>query len=82
MRPCNVRIVFDGWQGGWADRKKGEKKGVDNRLSRLGETADSHPRLIREREQEWWSSLPSRDLAVMRNKLSVLSYPRIALRER
>jgi uncharacterized protein len=39
-RPCEITVVFDGWQGGWAAEKKERKKGIEMIFSMLGEKAD------------------------------------------
>jgi uncharacterized protein len=40
QKPCDITVVFDGWQGGWATEKKERQKGVDLIFSKLGEKAD------------------------------------------
>ena len=39
-RPCEITLVFDGWQGGWAAEKRERRKGIELIFSRLGEKAD------------------------------------------
>jgi len=40
QRPCDITVVFDGWQGGWMIEKKERQKGIDLIFSKLGEKAD------------------------------------------
>ena len=40
QKPCEVTVVFDGWQGGWVTEKRERKKGIDLIFSKLGEKAD------------------------------------------
>jgi predicted RNA-binding protein with PIN domain len=39
-RPCEVTVVFDGWQGGWVTEQRERNKGIDLIFSRRGEKAD------------------------------------------
>ncbi len=50
LRPCEITVVFDGWQGGWTTEKKERKKGIELIFSKLGEKADEViKRLIKEK---------------------------------
>jgi len=50
LKPCEITVVFDGWQGGWNTEKKERKKGIELIFSKLGERADEViKRLIREK---------------------------------
>lgn len=40
LRPCEITLVFDGWQGGWTTEQRERKKGIELIFSRLGEKAD------------------------------------------
>ncbi len=40
QKRCDITVVFDGWQGGWAVEKKERQKGIDLVFSKLGEKAD------------------------------------------
>ena len=40
LKPYEITIVFDGWQGGWNTEKKELKKGIELIFSKLGEKAD------------------------------------------
>ena len=50
LKPCEITIVFDGWQGGWNTEKKEWKKGIELIFSKLGEKADEViKRLVKEK---------------------------------
>jgi len=50
LKPCEITIVFDGWQGGWNTEKKERKKGIELIFSKLGEKADEViKRLVKEK---------------------------------
>jgi predicted RNA-binding protein with PIN domain len=50
LKPCEITIVFDGWQGGWNIEKKEWKEGIELIFSKLGEKADEViKRLVREK---------------------------------
>ena len=40
LKPCEMTVVFDGWQGGWSTEKREKKKGIELVFSKLGEKAD------------------------------------------
>jgi predicted RNA-binding protein with PIN domain len=40
LKPCEITVVFDGWQGGWNTEKKERVKGIELIFSKLGEKAD------------------------------------------
>ena len=40
QRPCEMTVVFDGWQGGWITEQKEREKGIDVVFSKRGERAD------------------------------------------
>ena len=40
LKPCEITVVFDGWQGGWNTEKRERKKGIELIYSKLGEKAD------------------------------------------
>jgi len=83
MRPCNVTIVFDGWQGGWATERKERRRGVDILFSRLGETADEViRRLIREMGAGVVVVTSDREISRYADKLSVAVIPSDRFRER
>ena len=39
-KPCEITVVFDGWQGDWTTEKREKKKGIELIYSRRGEKAD------------------------------------------
>jgi uncharacterized protein len=50
IKPFDITVVFDGWQGGWSTEKQERKRGVDLIFSKLGEKADEViKRLVREK---------------------------------
>jgi uncharacterized protein len=50
LKPCEITIVFDGWQGGWNTERKEWKKGIELIFSKLGEKADEViKRLVKEK---------------------------------
>ena len=40
LKPCEITVIFDGWQGGWKTEKRERKKGIELIYSKLGEKAD------------------------------------------
>lgn len=49
-KACEITVVFDGWQAGWAVEKKERRKGIEQIFSQLGEKADDViKRLVREK---------------------------------
>ena len=50
LKPCEITIVFDGWQGGWNTEKREWKRGIELIFSKLGEKADEViKRLVKEK---------------------------------
>ena len=50
LKPCEITVVFDGWQGGWNRENKEKKKGIELIFSKLGEKADEViKRLVKEK---------------------------------
>jgi predicted RNA-binding protein with PIN domain len=50
LKPCDITVIFDGWQGGWSTEKRERKKGIELIFSKLGEKADEViKRLIKEK---------------------------------
>jgi predicted RNA-binding protein with PIN domain len=82
-RPCDVTVVFDGWQGGWASEKKEKRRGVDVIFSRLGERADEVvKRLAREKGTGAVVVTSDREIASYAEKLAVAVIPSEVFRER
>jgi predicted RNA-binding protein with PIN domain len=49
FKPCEITVVFDGWQGGWNTEKRERKKGIELIFTKLGVKADEViKRLVRE----------------------------------
>jgi len=49
-KPCEITIVFDGWQGGRTTECRERRKGIDLIFTKLGEKADEViKRLVKER---------------------------------
>jgi len=72
MRPCNITVVFDGWQGGWSTERKERNRGVDILFSRLGETADEViRRLVKEKGSGVVVVTSDREISRYAEKLSV-----------
>jgi len=40
QRPCEITVVFDGWQGGWVTEKREMRKGIELVFSKRDEKAD------------------------------------------
>ncbi len=71
-RPCDITVVFDGWQGGWSSEKKERRKGIDVIFSRLGERADEVvKRLAREMGAGTVVVTSDRDIARYAEKLAI-----------
>lgn len=50
LNPCEITVVFDGWQGGWNSERKEWKEGIEVIFSKLGEKADEViKRLVKEK---------------------------------
>ena len=83
MRPCNITVVFDGWQGGWATERKEKRRGMDILFSRLGETADEViRRLVKEKGSGVVVVTSDREISRYAEKLSVPVIPSDRFRER
>ena len=40
QKPCEITVVFDGWQGGWVTEKREMRKGIELVFSKRDEKAD------------------------------------------
>ena len=40
QKPCEITVVFDGWQGGWVTEKRELRKGIELVFSKRDEKAD------------------------------------------
>jgi predicted RNA-binding protein with PIN domain len=82
-RSCDVTVVLDGWQGGWASEKKERRKGIDVIFSRLGERADEVvKRLAREKGTGAVVVTSDREIASYAERLAVAVVPSEVFRER
>jgi hypothetical protein len=83
QRTCDILVVFDGWQGGWATEKREKKKGIDLIFSKLGEKADEViKRLVRERGAGSVIITSDREVAQYAERMSVSVVPSDQFRER
>jgi len=82
-RTCDITVVFDGWQGGWATEEREKKKGIELIFSRLGEKADEViKRLVRERGAGSVLITSDREVARYAERFSVSVIPSDQFRER
>lgn len=72
IKPFEITVVFDGWQGGWITEKKERKEGIELIFSRLGEKADEViKRLVREKGTGAIVITSDRDVSRYAERLSV-----------
>jgi predicted RNA-binding protein with PIN domain len=82
-KPCDITVVFDGWQGGWVTEKKDRRKGIDVIFSRLGERADEVvKRLAREKGAGAVVVTSDREIASYAERLAVAVIPSEVFREK
>ena len=82
-KPCEITLVFDGWQGGWATEKKERNKGIDVIFSRLGEKADEViKRLVKEKGPGRIVITSDRDIARYAEKMGAAVIPSDQFRDR
>jgi len=82
-RPCEMILVFDGWQGGWAMEQKERKRGIELIFSKVGEKADEViKRLIRERGAGAMVVTSDREISRFAEKISVPVIPSEQFQER
>lgn len=75
-RPCDITVVFDGWQGGWNTEKKERKKGIELIFSKLGEKADEViKRLIGQKGSGAIVITSDRDISRYAERMSVTVIP-------
>jgi predicted RNA-binding protein with PIN domain len=76
LKPCEITVVFDGWQGGWKTEKKERKEGIELIFSRLGEKADEViKRLVKERGSRVMVITSDREVANYAERLAVAVIP-------
>ena len=82
-KPCEITLVFDGWQGGWATEKKERNRGIDVIFSRLGEKADEViKRLVKEKGPGRIVITSDRDIAKYAEKMGAAVIPSDQFRDR
>lgn len=75
-KPCDITVVFDGWQGGWSEEKKERKKGIELIFSKRGEKADEVvKRLIRETGSGATVITSDREISNYANRLAATVIP-------
>ncbi len=76
QKACDITVVFDGWQGGWATEKSEKKKGIDLIFSKLGEKADEViKRLAKERGSGVTVITSDRDISKYAERMAVAVIP-------
>jgi predicted RNA-binding protein with PIN domain len=76
QKPCDMTVVFDGWQGGWATEKRERQKGIDLIFSKLGEKADEViKRMVMERGAGVIVITSDREISRFAEKMSVSVIP-------
>ena len=82
-KPCQITVVFDGWQGGWRTEKKEMKKGIEMVFSKLGEKADDViKRLVRGMGSAAVVVTSDREVSSFAEKISVAVIPSDQFKER
>ena len=83
QKPCDITVVFDGWQSGWATEKKERQKGIDLIFSKLGEKADEViKRVVMEKGAEVMVITSDREISRFAEKRSVPVVSSDVFRER
>jgi len=83
LKPCEITVVFDGWQGGWKTEKKERKEGIGLIFSRLGEKADEViKRLVREQGSRVIVVTSDCEVANYAERLAVAVIPSDQFREK
>ncbi len=83
MKPCEVTVVFDGWQGGWHSEKRERVKGIELIFSKLGEKADEVvKRLVREKGSGALVITSDRDVSRYAERFGIPVIPSEQFRER
>ena len=82
-KPCDITVVFDGWQGGWVTERKDRRRGIDVIFSRLGERADEVvKRLAKQKGAGAVVVTSDREIATYAERLAVAVIPSEAFREK
>ena len=83
LKPCDITVVFDGWQGGWSTEKRERKKGIDLIFSKLGEKADEViKRLVREKGSGAIVITSDREISRFAERVAVAVIPSEQFREK
>jgi predicted RNA-binding protein with PIN domain len=83
LKPCEITVVFDGWQGGWSTEKKERRKGIEQIFSKLGEKADEViKRLVKERGSGAVVITSDREVSRYAEKMAVAVIPSDQFREK
>ncbi len=83
LKPCEITIIFDGWQGGWNTEKKELKKGIELIFSKLGEKADEViKRLVKEKGSGAIVITSDREIANYAERMTAAVIPSDQFRER
>lgn len=73
---CEMTVVFDGWQGGWATEGRERQKGIDLVFSKLGEKADDViKRMVQEHGPATVVVTSDREVSLFSERLSVSVIP-------
>src|SRR4030067_2200037 len=83
VKPYEITIVFDGWQGGWKTEKKERKKGIELIFSKLGEKADEViKRLVKEKGSGAIVVTSDREVSRYAERMSAAVIPSDQFREK
>ncbi|MFB3884350.1 MAG: NYN domain-containing protein [Thermodesulfobacteriota bacterium] len=83
LKPCEITVVFDGWQGGWVTGKKEWKKGIELIFSKLGEKADEViKRLVKEKGSGAVVITSDREVATYAEKMAAAVIPSDQFRDK
>jgi predicted RNA-binding protein with PIN domain len=83
LRPMEITVVFDGWQGGWPSEKRERTKGIELVYSKLGEKADEViKRLVREKGAGVTVISSDRELSRYAEKMAVAAVPSDRFKEK
>ena len=83
LKPCEITVIFDGWQGGWNSERKEWKKGIELIYSKLGEKADEViKRIVKERGSGAVVITSDREIANYAEKMTAAVIPSDRFREK
>ena len=83
LKPCEIAIVFDGWQGGWNTERKEWQKGIELIFSKLGEKADEViKRLVKEKGSGAIVITSDREIANYAERMAAAVIPSDQFREK